>query len=213
MAAGDGWLLPALGGLLAFVVGRALSGWGRRVCDSSSGWLRGWVVGLVSGMLAAAALVATGSWWEVAPFWLFAVACGLLICCDWAVQRLPDPIMAVTYPAFLLPLALAAGATAQWSRLGTALLGGLALLAFYLASALLFPTGIYLGDVKFAGVLGVWLGWFGWQTVLLGTLAAAILSGIFGLVLIVSRRGGLKSEYAYGPMMAVGAWAAVLLVA
>lgn len=203
-------LPAAIGVVPAFAAGWALSGWGRRVCDSSSRWLQGWVVGLVSAALACAAVQIAGSPWEVPAFWLLGVACGLLVCCDLAVLRLPDPIMAVSYPVVLFALLIATVGTGDWPRLGRALLAGLVLLLFYLANALLFPSGIFLGDVKLAGLLGTWLGWFGWLTLVWGTLLAAVLGGVVGLVLIISRRGGRKTEYSYGPLMALGAWIAAL---
>ncbi|WP_228489341.1 prepilin peptidase [Raineyella fluvialis] len=195
---------------VASLAGWFLSGWGRRVCDSTSSWLVGWVVGLVASLLAGAAATRAGSWWEVPAFWTLGVVCALLVCCDLAVMRLPDPVMVWAYPAFLGLLVMAAAGAGQWVRLGWALLMGLALLIFYLINALVFPSGIYLGDVKFAGLLGTWLGWFGWLYVVWGTLLAAILGGVVGLAVIISRKGGRKTEYPYGPMMAAGAWIAAL---
>lgn len=208
----DGPVLPLLAGLLALGVGWTLSGWCRRICDSSSRWLRGWAVGMVSGLSAGTAVMAATSRWEIVPFWLLGVASGLLVTCDFAVMRLPDPIMGVAYPAFLLPLVLAAAVESGWASLGRALLSGMVLLLFYLVSALVRPGGIFLGDVKYAGILGVWLGWFGWVQLVWGTLFAALLGGLVGIAIIISRRGDRTTEFPYGPMMAVGAWLGVLLV-
>lgn len=208
----DGPVLPVVAAIVAFGAGWLLSGWARTVCDGAGGWLRGWVVGLVSAVLAGTAVLPATSWWEIAPFWLLAVASALLVTSDLAVMRLPDPIMAVAYPAFLLPLLLAALGTGDWPRLGRALLAGLILLGFYLVSALLFPGGIFLGDVKYAGLLGAWLGWFSWVALVWGTLLAGVLGGVVGLAIILSRRGTRKSEFPYGPMMAAGAWIAVLVL-
>lgn len=196
--------------LVALATGWALSGWVRRVCDSPSRWLQGWVVGLLCGLFATVSSATAGSMWDMLAFWALGLATGLLVASDLAVMRLPDPIMVVAYPAFAALLAIAATALHDWERLGRALLAGMALLAFYLVSALVFPNGMSLGDVKFAGLLGAYLGWSGWMDVLWGTLLAALLGGLVGLALIVSKRGDRSAEYPYGPMMAVGAWAAVL---
>ncbi|MDA8439610.1 MAG: A24 family peptidase [Propionibacterium sp.] len=141
---------------------------------------------------------------------MLALFCGLLVASDMAVLRLPDPIMAWAYPAFLVLIAVAAAGVNEWDRFGRAVLAGLALLVFYLVNALVVPSGMSLGDVKFAGLLGAMLGWEGWLNVLWGTLLAATFGGLAGLVLILVRRGGLKTEYAYGPMMAAGAWTAMV---
>ncbi len=171
------------------------------------------MIGALSGALAVVALLVARSWWEVPAFWSLAVFCGLLVTSDVAVLRLPDPIMIWAYPLFLVLLAVAAAGTGQWPRLGRALLGGLVLIVFYLLNALVFPNGMSLGDVKFSGLLGALLGWESWLHVLWGTLLAAVLGGLVGLVLILSHRGGLKTEYPYGPMMAVGAWTAMVWLA
>lgn len=208
----DGPLLLVVAALVAFVAGWALSGWARTICASSSRWLRPWSVGTAAALLAGGAVLPATSWWEIAPFWLLGVSGALLVTSDLAVMRLPDPVMAVAYPAFLLPLLVTALATGQWSRLGMSLLAGIVLLLFYLVNALLFRGGIFLGDVKYAGLLGVWLGWFGWGQVVWGTLLAGLLGGLVGIAIIVSRRGNRRSEFPYGPMMAVGAWLAALMV-
>ena len=43
-----------------------------------------------------------------------------------------------------------------------------------------------------------------------GTLLAALLGGVVGVVLLVTKRGDRTTEYAYGPMMAVGAVVAAI---
>jgi len=191
--------------LLALAVGWGLSGWARRVCDSDSRWLRGWVVGALSALFSGTAILAAHSWWEMPAFWALGVFSGLLIASDLAVMRLPDPIMVWAYPVFFALLIITAAGLGEWGRLGRALLAGLALLVFYLVTALVFPNGMSLGDVKYAGILGAFLGWGSWLHVLWGALLAALLGGIVGVVLLATKRGDRTTEYAYGPMMAVGA--------
>ena len=192
--------------LVAFGLGGILAGWVRSVCEgSASEWLRGWVVGVLASLFAAASIVAAQSWWEAPAFWSLGVFVGLLVASDFAVMRLPDPIMVWAYPVFFALLVFAAAGLGEWGRLGRALLAGLALLVFYLVSALVFPSGMSLGDVKFAGILGAFLGWESWLHVLWGTLLAALLGGLVGLVLVVTKKGDRSTEYPYGPMMAVGA--------
>ena len=75
----------------------------------------------------------------------------------------------------------------------------------YFALAWINPAGLGLGDVKLAGVLGGVLGWFGWPHVMVGVLAGFLLSGAVGLVILITRQGGLKSEFPFGPWMILGA--------
>ncbi len=49
------------------------------------------------------------------------------------------------------------------------------------------------GDVKLAGVLGMYLGYLGWAHVFAGTFAAFLLGGLWSLALLAARRGTLKS--------------------
>jgi leader peptidase (prepilin peptidase)/N-methyltransferase len=68
------------------------------------------------------------------------------------------------------------------------------------------------GDVKLAGVLGMYLGFLGWPHVFAGTFAAFLLGGLWSLALLVFRRGTLKSSIPFGPFMLAGAAAAMALL-
>ena len=65
------------------------------------------------------------------------------------------------------------------------------------------------GDVKLAGVVGLYLSWLGWMTFAVGALAAFILGGLYGVVLMVIGRAGRKTTIPFGPWMMLGAWAGV----
>nr|KEP24582.1 hypothetical protein DA06_04645 [Georgenia sp. SUBG003] len=54
-------------------------------------------------------------------------------------------------------------------------------------------------------MLGLWLGWFGWSTVLAGPVLAFVLGGLFACVLLLVRRAGRESAFAFGPWMILGA--------
>ena len=93
------------------------------------------------------------------------------------------------------------------------LAGGAVLWAFYFVLRLLYPPGMGFGDVKLAGVLGMYLGYLGWAHVFAGTFAAFLLGGLWSLGLLAARRGTLKSSIPFGPFMLAGAAAAMLLPA
>lgn len=67
-------------------------------------------------------------------------------------------------------------------------------------------------DVKFAAVVGVFLGWFSWQHVVVGTLLAFVLNGVVVVVVLLSRRGGRDSDIPFGPWVVAGAVLAVVLL-
>lgn len=93
------------------------------------------------------------------------------------------------------------------------LAGGAVLWLFYFVLRLVYPPGMGFGDVKLAGVLGMYLGYLGWAHVFAGTFAAFLLGGLWSLALLAARRGTLKSAIPFGPFMLAGAAAAMLLPA
>lgn len=93
------------------------------------------------------------------------------------------------------------------------LAGGAVLWAFYFLLRLVYPPGMGFGDVKLAGVLGMYLGYLGWAHVFAGTFAAFLLGGLWSIALLAARRGTLKSSIPFGPFMLAGAAAAMLLPA
>jgi leader peptidase (prepilin peptidase)/N-methyltransferase len=80
----------------------------------------------------------------------------------------------------------------------------------YLVLAIAWPGSMGFGDVKLAAVLGLFLGFSGWGSLIVGSLLAFFLGGIFGLVLIVLRKSTRKSGIPFGPWMVLGAWIGIL---
>lgn len=87
--------------------------------------------------------------------------------------------------------------------------GGAVLWAFYFILRLVYPPGMGFGDVKLAGVLGLYLGYLGWAHVFAGTFAAFLFGGLWSLGVLAARRGTLKSSIPFGPFMLAGAAAAM----
>ncbi|MFD1213923.1 prepilin peptidase [Arthrobacter sp. GCM10027362] len=129
---------------------------------------------------------------------------------DARTHTLPNRIVFPAYavaPALLATAALAGGGTARlWGMLG----GGAALWSFYFLLRFVYPAGMGFGDVKLAGVLGMYLGYLGAGHLLWATFAAFALGGLYGIVLVALRRGSLKSAIPFGPFMLLGAVAAML---
>lgn len=92
------------------------------------------------------------------------------------------------------------------------LAGGAVLWLFYFVLRLVYPPGMGFGDVKLAGVLGMYLGYLGWSHVFAGTFAAFLLGGLWSIALLASRRGTLKSAIPFGPFMLAGAAAAMAVL-
>lgn len=149
---------------------------------------------------------------ELAAFAAAAVVVALMMTVDLADHRLPDRFVVAALIALVVPLAVAAATTSAWSSFGRALLGGLALLVGYFLLAYIAPWGLGLGDVKFAAVIGCFLGWFAWQAVAWGTLLAFAINALVGIIVLVSRRGHGRTDIPFGPAMVLGAVLAVGLV-
>lgn len=142
---------------------------------------------------------------------LFLVNGARLAWIDARTHMLPNRIIVPWYPFAVVLLLATAALAGDWEGLGRVLLAGLTLFGFYLLLHVIQPRGMGLGDVKLAGILGLYLGYLGWPHVLLGTLLAFLLGAVVGLVLISLRRAGLKSALAFGPYMIAGTATALLV--
>ncbi len=147
----------------------------------------------------------------LAAFLYLAAVSVVLTLIDLDTRTLPDRIVLPGYLVGGLLLTAASVLTGDgWSLLRAG--AGLAALGlFYLTMVVAYPAGMGWGDVKLAGVLGLFLGYLGWQQLITGALAAFILGGGFGLILILLRKAGRKSAIPFGPWMLGGAWAGALI--
>ncbi|MEV6927743.1 prepilin peptidase [Dactylosporangium sp. NPDC051485] len=147
------------------------------------------------------------------PAWLYLAAIAVaLALIDLDVLRLPDAIVLPSY--VVAPLLLLPGVIVErdWPA---ALRGVLAMAALWTLYFLLslYRGGMGPGDVKLAGVLGLYLGWLGWPSVAIGTLAAFVLGGTVGVVLLATRRAGRRTPLPFGPSMLAGALIALFAAA
>ena len=167
---------------------------------------------LVEGLNAILWLVL--GWWAWRPEgvdpllpWLLVLgSAGLAL---WFIDldhhRLPDAIVLPLYPLGLAGLVFAGVASAQWP---------LAEVAIGVGAWLAVIGGIWLltggramgfGDVKLAPVLAATLAWVGVSSALVGLLAAFVLGGVVGLVLMLTGRARRGTHLAFGPFLLLGA--------
>ena len=139
----------------------------------------------------------------------FAAISVALALIDLGVRRLPNVIVLPAYLVATVLLVAAATLSGDYAALARAAIGGAALGLAYLLMAVVAPGGMGFGDVKLAGVLGIFLGWIGWGALVVGAIAAFLLGGIFGIILILARRGGRKTAIPFGPWMLLGAWGGI----
>ncbi len=122
---------------------------------------------------------------------------------DLELRLLPDRL---TAPA--AALAIAIGVALDPGGEVERLLAGAAAFAFFRAAVLARPDGMGGGDVKLAGVLGLFLG----REVAVAVFVA-LLTGLLAGVVIMARKGvaaGRRTAVPFGPFLALGGLVAVL---
>jgi leader peptidase (prepilin peptidase)/N-methyltransferase len=163
------------------------------------------VVELGTGVLFALTAWRFGVVWELPAFLVLAAASVLLAIIDVQHRLLPNRVLVPAFVAGAILLTGAAALSGDWAALLRAGVAALVLFAVYLVLALIAPSGLGMGDVKLAGLLGLYLGWIGWGEVIVGAAAGFVVQAFAGLVLLAGRRIGLRSELPFGPAMLLGA--------
>ena len=164
---------------------------------------------LPSLVTAGDARGALSSGFELVAFLYLAAISVALTAIDLDVRRLPDRIVLPSYGVGVLMLGIAGVLRGDWTALGVAAAGAGASVLFYLTLALVKPGGMGLGDVKLAGVLGLFLGFLGVAPLVVGIAAAFMLGGLYGVALLVLKRTGGSTQIPFGPWMLAGAWIGV----
>jgi leader peptidase (prepilin peptidase)/N-methyltransferase len=183
-----------------------------RCCGEPISWRYPLVEGVTAVGFAGVAAWVGFSWLLPALLYLAAISVALTMI-DLELKRLPNAIVLPAYPVAAVLLVLASLALGEPGRLLGAAIGGAALYAFYFALMAVYPSGMGFGDVKLAGVLGLYLGWFGWQYTIVGAFFGFLVGGCVGLILMSLGRAGRKTAIPFGPYMIVGVWLALAFAA
>lgn len=147
--------------------------------------------------------------WNLPAFlYLMAISIALTMI-DIDVKRLPNVIVLPSYIAGGLLLAVAALVQGDLAALLRAAIGGAALFTFYFVVRAVYPAGMGRGDVKLAGVLGMFLGYLGYKELLVGAFLAFLVGGVVSIFLVAA--GRRKVRIPFGPYMLLGAWLGVFL--
>ena len=155
------------------------------------------LVELATGLLFAAVVVAKGADRDV---WL-----GLALVAALVPTALIDLEHRIIPNAIMLPAAVAAPVILALTRpedLVEHLIAGAAAGGFLLVAVLAYPRGMGMGDVKLAGVLGLYLGVSVAPAMLIAFLAGTLVGAA-----VMARKGvaeGRKTAVPFGPFLALG---------
>ncbi len=130
----------------------------------------------------------------------FVVTALMLSKIDFCEHRLPNLLVFTAYLGGLLGFALVAQAQGEFTLLVNAFAGSLTASLAYLV--IHFLGGMGIGDVKYAAVVGLYLGSLGWSYLYIGSLISFASAAIWVLPLMFSKRK--TRNVPFGPFMAFG---------
>lgn len=152
--------------------------------------------------LAAGVAAAAIAWRSTLPAWALVVhllilaILVLLTATDLEQRRLPhlllDPLIVVT--VLFVPFNPSVG----WAN---ALIGAVVAVAFMGLLGLIVRGGVALGDLYLVGPIGLLVGW---PAIFVAIFVAALLSAVFSVLLLLTRRAGLKTYIPFGPFLVAG---------
>jgi leader peptidase (prepilin peptidase)/N-methyltransferase len=172
-------------------------------------------VGVMVLFLAAGWRFADSSWSQMLAFCALFGVLAALSAIDIEHYRLPDlivlPALAVSIPLIaVISIVDGEPELIRYSLVGAAIYFG-----FLFVAHLISPRGMGFGDVKLAAVMGLYVGWLGTSVVeALALVLWAMLIGfatgsVFGFAVLLRRKR--NRPFPFGPFLALGAVAAVLL--
>lgn len=162
---------------------------------------------IAAALVGALACRASG----VAPFAISAsvAAFGVpLAFADARHRHLPNPLVLGLAGSVGAAVIATAVVDHDAGSLARAFVGAAVTAAFFLAVYFLAPGQLGGGDVKLAVPLGAALAWFGWQTLVLGSLLPWLAAAIAVAIMRLGRR---RTAIPMGPFLIAGALAATLL--
>jgi leader peptidase (prepilin peptidase)/N-methyltransferase len=179
-----------------------------RGCQGRIG-LRYPAVEVVTAAVFATVVLVIGADWRVPAFLWLAAAGVALAAIDLDTRRLPNVLTYSTFGAGAVLLLLPASLDDRWGDYGRAWSGAAVLGLVYLLLALARPGGMGLGDVKLATVLGFFLGFLGWDVLVVGAFVAFVLGAATAVGLMLVGRASGKTALPFGPFMLISALASI----
>jgi leader peptidase (prepilin peptidase)/N-methyltransferase len=111
----------------------------------------------------------------------------------------------ITGPAAVVAIAI--GLALDMDFVVEQLIAGAAAGGFFLLAAIAYPRGMGMGDVKLAGVMGLYLGRAVGLAVLIGLVAGVVVGA--AIIARLGTKEGRKTAVPFGPFLALGAVIAI----
>ncbi|WP_309231938.1 peptidase A24 [Micromonospora tarensis] len=150
-----------------------------------------------------------GGLWMVGVWLVMLYAGTLLASVDLALRRLPTPVIGVAALAVAGLLTGHAVAIGEAQKVISATLAAAAVGSAFLLLAVVGGSGLGLGDVRLAALLGAALGPFGWRAVFVGAVLPYALAAPEALTRLALRG---DPDIAFGPYLLAGALASVAVL-
>ncbi len=148
------------------------------------------------------------------PAYLYLASVGVaLALIDLDVRRLPDSIVLPSYVVSVLLLLPAGARQADGADAARALAGMAAMLVLYFALALAYPNGLGFGNVKLAGLVGLYLGWLSWPALFLTAVGGVGIAALSGMTALAARRATRYMAVPLGPCLISAAVLALFVAA
>jgi leader peptidase (prepilin peptidase)/N-methyltransferase len=168
-------------------------------------------VELLTALVFAALGVRFGAAWALPAYLVLAAALVAVSAVDLELFLVPNRILLATLVLGVPLLALAAVADGTGHDVAMAATGAAIGFGLLLVINLVVPRGMGMGDVKLAGVLGLWLGYLDLGHVFLGLFLGFLLGSLGGGVLIATGLRSRRDHIPFAPFLAAGAVVAILV--
>ena len=163
---------------------------------------------LTGGLFGAPAVVVGAEWVLPAYLWFVAVTLVLTLT-DLDRKLIPNRILFPSSAFAAALLAIGALLDGSFTDLGRAAAAAGILFLSLLVIALAARGGFGMGDVKLGALLGLFLGYIGWETLVVGGVGAFLLGGVVSLLLLALRIKGRKDAIPFGPYLVLASWIAI----
>jgi leader peptidase (prepilin peptidase)/N-methyltransferase len=168
------------------------------------------LVELLTAVLFGAVGLRFGADWYV-PAFLALTACLIAVSLiDLEHFIVPNRVLGATIVVGA-PLIVAAAAAHDWSDLRGSVIAAAIGFVLLLAINLIYPAGMGMGDVKLAGVEGLFLGLLTVGHLFVGLFLGFLLGSVGGVLLIATGIRSRKDHIPFAPFLAAGALLAVFV--